>query len=156
MSKLKSFVNKKKNKEMKTITARIELDKYTDFKRFCDSLGLSINEAINILIDSELKPEEKSYSKPEEEKPAQIEEKSYSENEAKSYSRYEYDSEDISEEERAEIAATCEWVDETPEWLQKQLDEQAKPTVIEPPVNDPSPPILKREEIKKERVSKYR
>jgi hypothetical protein len=53
MSKLAKFA-KKKNTEMKTITARIPEDKYNQFKEYCDTLGLSITDAINILIESEL------------------------------------------------------------------------------------------------------
>jgi hypothetical protein len=64
------------------------------------------------------------------------------------YVPYRYDdTEDISEEERAEIAATCEWVDETPEWQQKQLEEQAKPTIIPEPVIDNTP--MTKEELER-------
>lgn len=56
MSKLKAYANTKKNTKTTTITARIPNAKYEAFKEYCDELGISISEAINVLIDSELKP----------------------------------------------------------------------------------------------------
>lgn len=54
-SKLQAFAKKRKKEETTVITARIPNSKYNSFKNYCDKLGLSINEAINILINDELK-----------------------------------------------------------------------------------------------------
>jgi antitoxin component of RelBE/YafQ-DinJ toxin-antitoxin module len=54
-SKLQAFAKKRKKEETTVITARIPNSKYNAFKKYCDDLGLSINEAINILINDELK-----------------------------------------------------------------------------------------------------
>jgi antitoxin component of RelBE/YafQ-DinJ toxin-antitoxin module len=55
---LSNHAKKVNNKTNTTVTARIPAQTYSKFKAFCDSLGLSINEALNLLIENELKNEE--------------------------------------------------------------------------------------------------
>jgi antitoxin component of RelBE/YafQ-DinJ toxin-antitoxin module len=62
-SKLQAFAKKRKKEETTVITARIPNSKYNAFKKYCDDLGLSINEAINILINDELKEASKENNK---------------------------------------------------------------------------------------------
>lgn len=38
----------------KTMTARIDASVYEDFKRYCEGLGLTISEGVNLLIEEEL------------------------------------------------------------------------------------------------------
>jgi antitoxin component of RelBE/YafQ-DinJ toxin-antitoxin module len=54
-STLQPFAKKRKKEETTVITARIPNSKYELFKKYCEDLGLSINEAINLLVDAELK-----------------------------------------------------------------------------------------------------
>jgi len=54
-STLQPFAKKRKKEETTVITARIPNSKYELFKKYCDDLGLSINEAINLLVNEELK-----------------------------------------------------------------------------------------------------
>jgi antitoxin component of RelBE/YafQ-DinJ toxin-antitoxin module len=53
MSILKKKAQAKKN--TKVITARIQEDLYDSFKKHCEENGFSINEAIKVLIENELK-----------------------------------------------------------------------------------------------------
>jgi antitoxin component of RelBE/YafQ-DinJ toxin-antitoxin module len=39
----------------KTLTARIDSDVYEDFKNYCEGLGLSVSEGVNLLIHEELR-----------------------------------------------------------------------------------------------------
>lgn len=59
-STLQAFAKKRKKEETTTITARVPNGKYNSFKNYCDDLGLSINEAINLLINVELKEASKN------------------------------------------------------------------------------------------------
>lgn len=54
-STLQQFAKKRKKEQTTVITARIPNSNYKSFKKYCDDLGLSINEAINILVNNELK-----------------------------------------------------------------------------------------------------
>jgi hypothetical protein len=54
-STLQQFAKKRKKEQTTVITARLPNSKYNLFKKYCDDLGLSINEAINLLIEAELK-----------------------------------------------------------------------------------------------------
>ena len=53
MSILKKKALAKKN--TKVITARIQEDLYESFKNHCEENGFSINEAVKVLIENELK-----------------------------------------------------------------------------------------------------
>jgi antitoxin component of RelBE/YafQ-DinJ toxin-antitoxin module len=55
MSYLKQFARNKRTKgKTEILTARLPADLYKNFKSYCDELGLSISEAVNLLIDKEI------------------------------------------------------------------------------------------------------
>ncbi|MFB5285366.1 hypothetical protein [Peribacillus sp. Hz7] len=52
---LKQFARNKKQKEKtEVLTARLPHSLYSDFKAYCDELGLSISEAVNLLVEREI------------------------------------------------------------------------------------------------------
>src|SRR3954454_19803995 len=55
MSYLKQFSRNKRNKgKTEMLTARVPEKVYNEFKNHCEELGLSISEAVNLLINKEL------------------------------------------------------------------------------------------------------
>ena len=56
---LRQYAKKAQKEETTVITARLPQGRYERFKSYCDDLGLSINEAVNLLIEIELKSEAK-------------------------------------------------------------------------------------------------
>jgi antitoxin component of RelBE/YafQ-DinJ toxin-antitoxin module len=56
MGYLKQFAKEPKKGKGETVvlTARLPESLYEDFKGYCDSLGLSISEAINLLVEQEM------------------------------------------------------------------------------------------------------
>jgi antitoxin component of RelBE/YafQ-DinJ toxin-antitoxin module len=55
MSYLKQFSRNKRNKgKTEMLTARVPEKAYNEFKNHCEELGLSISEAVNLLINKEL------------------------------------------------------------------------------------------------------
>jgi hypothetical protein len=52
---LEQLAKKSKKEETTVITARLANSKYNWLKKYCDDLGISINEAINFLLDVEYK-----------------------------------------------------------------------------------------------------
>lgn len=53
MSYLANYA-KNKSKKSETVTSRVPTDVYQNFKKHCDSLGLTISEAVLLLIKNEL------------------------------------------------------------------------------------------------------
>lgn len=55
MKYLKQFARKRNREETEVLTARLPKSLYKDFKRYCDELGLSISEAVFLLVEREMK-----------------------------------------------------------------------------------------------------
>jgi antitoxin component of RelBE/YafQ-DinJ toxin-antitoxin module len=55
--------NQKRNERTEVLTARLSKPLYDDFKAYCDGLGLTISEAINLLVDHELKGKRSEYER---------------------------------------------------------------------------------------------
>ncbi|MCI2255599.1 hypothetical protein L2D08_14595 [Domibacillus sp. PGB-M46] len=61
MSYLEQFARNKRRKESSTVlTARLPDSLYDDFKERCDELGLSISEAIYLLVEREITADQKA------------------------------------------------------------------------------------------------
>lgn len=59
MGYLENFARKSKSKEKSIVlTARLPESLYEDFKEHCEDLGLSISEAVYLLVDKEMKDQE--------------------------------------------------------------------------------------------------
>jgi glycerol-3-phosphate cytidylyltransferase-like family protein len=145
---------------LKQINVRLEEEFIKEVKISAINHGISVQELVKRALESYIgtKQETQQASIIETKQPIQaIKQPIKVESEQASkiasdlpegYVPYVYDdTEEISEEERAEIAATCEWVDETPEWQQRQLEEQAKPTVIPEPIGSNTP--MTKEELER-------
>ncbi|MCM3791306.1 hypothetical protein M3221_23515 [Domibacillus indicus] len=65
MSYLEQFARNKRRKESSTVlTARLPDSLYGDFKERCDELGLSISEAIYLLVEREITADQKGAKEP--------------------------------------------------------------------------------------------
>ena len=65
MSYLEQFARNKRRKEPSTVlTARLPDSLYDDFKERCDELGLSISEAIYLLVEREITVNQKTAKEP--------------------------------------------------------------------------------------------
>jgi antitoxin component of RelBE/YafQ-DinJ toxin-antitoxin module len=64
---LKQYAKKSKKEATTVITARLRNSRYEWFKKHCEELGLSINEAINLLVDMEYQEENVSEIEEQEE-----------------------------------------------------------------------------------------
>lgn len=54
MGYLKQFARKKKETREKVITGRLSSDVYDQFKRYCNGLGLTMSEALALLVEREI------------------------------------------------------------------------------------------------------
>lgn len=56
MGYLEQFARKRRSKEKsEVLTARLPQSLYSEFKQYCDDLGLSISEAVCLLVEREIK-----------------------------------------------------------------------------------------------------
>ena len=56
---MERFARKREGTRSKTITARLDPDSYKRFKEHCNSLGLTVSEAVALLVEKEIRGEDR-------------------------------------------------------------------------------------------------